>query len=54
MKNSKNLVQAFQIFKKDWTAEWVTILIPESEFNDEILHKKINWYIYLGYTIKNI
>jgi hypothetical protein len=54
MKNSKNLVQAFQIFKVGMTSEWVTILIPELEFNDEVLQKKINWYTYLGYTVKNI
>lgn len=54
MKNSKNLVQAFQIFKKDWTADWVTILINESDFTDSFIQFKISKYIYLGYTVKNI
>jgi len=63
MKNSNikaktNKVQAFQVYKSGMaigdTNPWQTILNPESEFNDEILQKKINWYLYLGYTVKNI
>ena len=54
MKNSNKMVKAFQIFKKGITSEFITILIPVSEFNDEILQKKISWYSYLGYTIKHI
>jgi hypothetical protein len=54
MEKSTNLVQAFQIFKVGMTSEWVTILIPELEFNNQILQKKINWYTYLGYQIKSI
>jgi hypothetical protein len=64
MKNSNTntklnqFVQAFQVYKSGRaigdTNPWQTILIPESEFNDEVLQKKINWYIYLGFTVKNI
>lgn len=52
MKNS--MIKAFQIFKQGRTSEWTTILIPESEFNDEILNFKIQKYISLGYQIKSI
>ena len=54
MKNSSKFVKAFQVFKKEMTSNWVTILIPESEFNDEKLNQKIQWYSYLGYEIKSI
>ena len=63
MKNSNinaksNLVQAFQVYKAGMaignTNPWQTILIPESEFNDEILNKKMNFYKSLGFTVKSI
>ena len=54
MKNSKNLVKAFQIFKEGMTTDCVTILINESDFTDSFIQFKISKYIYLGYTIKNI
>jgi hypothetical protein len=54
MKNSSKLIKAFQVFKKGMTLNWVTVLIPESEFNDFTLQSKIQWYSYLGYTIKTI
>lgn len=54
MSNSSNFIKAFQVFKKGMTLNWVTVLIPESEFNDYTLQSKIEWYSYLGYTIKTI
>jgi len=48
------MIKAFQIFKEGMTSDWVTILIPESQFNDSVLQRKIEWYTYLGYSIKNI
>jgi hypothetical protein len=54
MTTLSNSIKAFQIFKAGTTLTWTTILIPQSEFNDEILQKKINWYLYLGYQVKNI
>jgi len=46
--------KAFQIFKKGRTFDWVTILIPESEFTIELRNKKIEFYITLGYEVKLI
>lgn len=64
MKNSNTntklnqFVKAFQVYKSDraigTTNPWQTILIPISEFNDEILNKKMNFYKSLGYTVKSI
>jgi hypothetical protein len=54
MSNTSNLIKAFQVFKQDVTLNWVTILIPESEFNDFTLESQIQWYSYLGYSIKTI
>jgi hypothetical protein len=54
MKNSSKFVKAFQVFKKEMTSNWVTVLILESEFNDEKLNQKIQWYSSLGYEIKSI
>jgi hypothetical protein len=48
------MIKAFQIFKEGKTSDWVTILIPENQFNDSVLQRKIEWYTYLGYSIKNI
>jgi hypothetical protein len=54
MNNSSKLIKAFQVFKEGTTANWITILISESEFNDSILESKINKYMFLGYSIKTI
>ena len=54
MSNSSNFIKAFQVFKKGMTHNWVIVLIPESEFNDNTLQSKMEWYSYLGYTIKTI
>jgi hypothetical protein len=54
MKNSSKFVKAFQVFKKEMTSNWVTVLILKSEFNDEKLNQKIQWYSSLGYEIKSI
>ena len=48
------MIKAFNIFKERVTSDWVTILIPENEFNDSVLQRKIEWYTYLGYSIKHI
>lgn len=52
MENLSNYVKAFQVFKKGRTADWMTILIPKSEFSSELLKSKIEFYKYLGYSIK--
>jgi len=54
MTTLSNSIKAFQIFKAGTTSTWTTILIPQSQFNNEILQKKISWYLYLGYQVKNI
>ena len=48
------MIKAFKIYKQSVTLNWVTILIPVNEFNDEILKSKIDWYQYLGYQIELI
>ncbi len=48
------MIKAFKIYKEGKTDNWVTILIPENEFNDIVLNKKINWYIFLGYKVEMI
>ena len=55
MNYNPNFVRAFQIFKEGHTPlGWVTILIPIEEFNDSVLQRKIEWYTYLGFQIKDI
>jgi len=55
MNYNPNFVKAFQIFKEGHTPlGWVTILIPIEEFNDETLNRKLAWYKYLGFQIKDI
>lgn len=44
--------KAFKIYKKGITDEWVTIFIPESEFNQAVLKIKIDKYISLGYQVE--
>ena len=44
--------KAFQIFKEGKTFDWVTILIPESDFTIELRNKKIEFYILLGYEVR--
>jgi hypothetical protein len=51
---TKPMIKAFKIFKEGTTKDWVTILIPEENFNDELLQSKISFYTYLGYSIKSI
>lgn len=48
------MIKAFKIYKENITDGWVTILIPEKEFSDDILKFKINKYLYLGYEIELI
>ena len=48
------MIKAFKIYKEGKTDNWVTILIPENEFNDSVLNKKIDWYIFLGYKVEMI
>jgi hypothetical protein len=51
-------VQAFKVYKIGraigTTEPWQTILIPKSEFTNELLNKKMNFYKSLGYTVKAI
>jgi hypothetical protein len=55
MNYNPNFVRAFQIFKEGQTPlGWVTILIHIEEFNDETLNRKLAWYKYLGFQIKDI
>lgn len=55
MNYNPNFVRAFQIFKEGHTPlGWVTILIPIEEFNDATLKRKLDWYTYLGFQIKDI
>jgi hypothetical protein len=44
----------FKIYKEGKTFDWVTILIPESEFTAELREKKIKFYLELGYQIQLI
>ena len=48
------MIKAFKIFKQGMTNEWVTILIPESNFNDTVLFKKVSFYLSLGYKVEII
>lgn len=48
------MIKAFKIYKEGMTTNWVTILIPETEFNDTVLNNKINLYLFLGYKIEMI
>jgi hypothetical protein len=48
------MIKAFKIYKEGVTDNWVTILIPENQFNDTILNNKISKYIFLGYKVEMI
>lgn len=48
------MIKAFKIYKEGMTTNWVTILIPETEFNDTVLKNKINKYLFLGYKVEII
>jgi hypothetical protein len=48
------MIKAFKIYKQGMTTNWVTILIPKTEFNDIVLNNKINKYISLGYKVEMI
>ena len=48
------MIKAFKIYKEGVTANWITILIPENDFTDNLLNSKISKYIYLGYKIEMI
>lgn len=54
LQSDKQLIRAFMVFKKGTTEFWQTILIHESEFCDELLNKKISFYKWLGYQVKDI
>ena len=50
-----NMIKAFKIYKENVTTNgWVTILIPEAEFNDITLQFKLDKFTYLGYKIEMI
>ena len=48
------MIKAFRIYKDGTTENWITILIPEIEFNDIVLTNKINKYLFLGYKVEII
>jgi hypothetical protein len=48
------MIKAFKIYKENVTENWVTILIPVHEFNDNVLQFKINKFLYLGYKVELI
>lgn len=49
---SSHFVEAFQIFKENRTSDWVTILIPKSDYSKQLIQKKMEFYIQLGYSVK--
>lgn len=44
--------KAFRIYKENVTNGWITILIPLSEFNEQILEFKVNKYLSLNYQVE--
>jgi len=48
------MIQAFKVYKEGKTIDWITILIPEAEFNDITLKFKLDKFTYLGYQIEMI
>lgn len=48
------MIKAFKIYKEGVTDNWITILISENQFNDNVLNNKINKYIFLGYKVEMI
>ena len=48
----QNFIKAFQIFKNDKTSDWVTILIAKSDYSEEFVKNKKEFYTHLGYSIK--
>ena len=42
------MIKAFKIYKENVTDNWVTILIPENEFNDTVLKFKIDKFIFFN------
>ena len=49
-----DLIKAFKVYKLNVTDNWVTILIPVHEFNDNVLQFKINKFLSLGYKVELI
>ena len=49
---SSNFIAAFEVFKEDRTSDWVTILIPKSDYSKTLVQKKMEFYIQLGYSVK--
>jgi len=49
---SSNFIAAFEVFKEDRTSDWVTILIPKSDYSKTLVQKKMGFYIQLGYSVK--
>jgi hypothetical protein len=48
------MIQAFKVYKEGRTTGWITIVIPEAEFNDVTLKFKLDKFAYLGYQIEMI
>jgi len=53
-KTKTTMKKAFKIYKQGTTQDWVTILIPSTEFTKELLQFKIDKYLSLGYQIEMI
>jgi hypothetical protein len=49
---TNNMKKAFRIYKENVTNGWITILIPLSEFNEQILEFKVNKYLSLNYQVE--
>ena len=48
-------IKAFKVYKTErYGNNWVTILIPVHEFNDNVLQFKINNFLSLGYKVELI
>lgn len=48
------MIKAFKIYKENVTDNWVTILIPATEYNYKVLQFKINKFLILGYQVELI
>jgi len=50
----QTMIKAFKVYKEGRTTRWITICIPETEFNDITLKFKLDKFTYLGYQIEMI
>ena len=54
LQKPKTMIKAFKVYKEGRTTRWITIVIPEAEFNDVTLKFKLDKFTYLGYQIEMI